>query len=48
LPSGLPTKTPWTPLPSSMRATCPSHLILLDLITLTTEEPQHLNATFGF
>jgi hypothetical protein len=35
LPSGLPTKTLWTPLPSLMRATCPAHLILLDLIILT-------------
>jgi hypothetical protein len=35
LPSGLPIKTLWTPLPSPMRATCPAHLILLDLLTLT-------------
>jgi hypothetical protein len=40
LPSGLlhldlPTKTLWTPQTSPMRATCPAHLILLDLITLT-------------
>jgi hypothetical protein len=34
LPSGLQTKTPQTPLPSPMRATCPAHFILLDLITL--------------
>jgi len=34
-PSGFPTKTPYTPLPSHIRATCPTHLILLDFITQT-------------
>jgi hypothetical protein len=34
-PSGLPTKTLYTPLLSHIRATCPVHLILLYFITLT-------------
>ena len=34
-PSGFPTKTLYTPLSSPIRATCPPHLILLDLITRT-------------
>ena len=34
-PSGFPTKTVYTPLPSSIQATCPTHLILLDFINRT-------------
>ena len=34
-PSGFPTKIIYTPLSSFIRATCPTHLILLDFITRT-------------
>ena len=35
LPSGFPTKIPYTPLSSPIRATCHAHLILLYFITRT-------------
>jgi hypothetical protein len=42
LPSGLPTKILYAPITSLMRATCPVHLILLALITLTILDEQRV------
>jgi hypothetical protein len=40
-PSSLPTKTLSTSLLSPMRATCPAHFTLLDLITLTILDKEY-------
>ena len=48
-PTGFPTKTPYTPLLSPIRATCPSHF-LLDLITRTIlgERYRSLSSSLSF
>ena len=48
LTSGFPTKTLYTPLLSLIRATCPVHLILLDLITRTRLGEQYRSLSSSF
>jgi hypothetical protein len=43
-PSGFPTNNLYTPFLSTIRATCPTHLILLDFITRTVLSPNTVRA----
>jgi hypothetical protein len=46
-PSDFPTKTLLTPLLSPIRATCPTHLILLDFITRTIWGEEYRSLSFS-
>ena len=46
-PSGFPTRTLYTPLISPIHVTCPSHLILLDLITQTISGEEYRSLSFS-
>ena len=47
-PSGFPTKTLCTPLPSSIRATCPAHLNILYFITRTILGEQYRSLSSSY